>query len=432
MDIMNQRISRFYKIGEINKSTIWAFFSILLYKLILDLSYYFIISKVWSYAKFGLHLSSIKLVESYFLLLMISVLMPKSSTKLSNIMVWLLILLSYIPMLTLFGLKDESRIFMYSVTGFWLIVFLLLQMSSVSLPSFKQGRIILFSLFVLLSLIVFLMIYRYLGLSVNFDLTKVYEIRTSYVKTGIPLAGYLFNWLGYIVNPLFFALFCIRRKWIFAGLTVSLELLLFSNTGNKTFLFALPFVLALIWIITRKHGLACTAIGLVGLILLGMLSYWSIGDVWISSLFVRRTMLVPALLSFFYYDFFSNNNYTFLSQHCIFRTFLDYPYHLEPPHLIAEVYFNKPQMSANTGVVGDAYMNLGFAGLFLWAVLLAVILKLIDNFSRKKDMKIAIAGIAMPTIALTNSALLTNILTHGLLLSLLLLYLLPKNETVRV
>ena len=91
---------------KIRKGTIWTFLSLILFKLILDLSYYFVISPVWSYAKFELHLNSLKLVESYLLLFIIFTLMPKSSKKLSNVLVWLLILLSYIPMLTIFAFKD--------------------------------------------------------------------------------------------------------------------------------------------------------------------------------------------------------------------------------------------------------------------------------------------------------------------------------------
>ncbi len=73
-------------------------------------------------------------------------------------------------------------------------------------------------------------------------------------------------------------------------------------------------------------------------------------------------------------------------------------------------------------------MNFGFFGLFLWSIFLSLILKLFDFFSKNKNIKITIGAIAMPAIVLTNSALLTCLLTHGLLLSLIVLYLLPKQN----
>ncbi|MBA7499763.1 hypothetical protein ES704_02510 [subsurface metagenome] len=416
----------------IGKITLWNFLSAVVYRIVLDLSFYFVISKVWNYAKFEFHLSIIKLIESYFLLFMVFALMPKSSKKLSTIAIWLLILLSYVPMLTLFALMDESRIFIYAVTGFWIAVFILLRIPKVSFATLKQAKIIRLSIFFSLSVVVFLMIYKYLGLSFNLDLTKVYDIRSHYVTLKIPFAGYLFNWVAYIVGPIFFALFVVKRKWIFTVLVLALQILLFSVTGMKTFLFVLPFVLTLMWVITRKNPLAWMAIGLVGVILLGMGTYWLIDDIWISSLFTRRVLLLPARLSFFYYDFFSEHGPIFLSTTRIFRSFLDYPYDLSPPHLIGQVYFNQPEASANTGIIGDAYMNFGFMGLFLWGILLAAILKLIDSSSKGTDFRIGAAAIAMPVIFLTNSALSTCLLTHGLLLALILLYLLPKEKVTNL
>ena len=413
---------------KIKKSTIWVFLSLFLYRIVLDLSYYFVISRVWDHDRFELDLNSLKLLESYLLFLIVFVLMPKTSKKLSDILAWLLILLSYIPMLTIFAFMDEARIFMYAVTAFWAAVFMMMHMPTVSLAPLKQSGIIRYSLFVCLGVIVFLMVYKYLGLSFNFDLTKVYDIRSQYVETDIPLAGYLFNWLAHIVAPIFFALFIIKKRWFLVALIVLLQVLLFSVTGLKSFLFALAFVLALMWVIRRRNPLAYTAIGLSGTVILSMLSYYLIDDIWISSLFTRRVLLVPAQLSFLYYDFFSKNDLVFLSASRLGSS-MSYPYPLPPGNLISEAYYGQPAMNACTGVVGDAYMNFGFTGLALWSVLLTIILKLVDTCSKRVDLRIGIAAIAMPAIALTNSGLLTNLLTHGLLLALILLYLMPKTYT---
>lgn len=430
MNIIDQEKSQEEKLGsKIKKSTIWAFLSFLLFKIVLDLSYYFVISPFWGYAGFKFNTNSLKLVESYLLLFIVFALMPKSSKKLSNILVWMLILVSYIPMLTIFAFKDEARIYMYAVTAFWLLVFLLLHapMPSISLTPLKQSGIIRYSLFVCLGLIVFLMVWKYLGLSFNFDLTRVYDIRREYVSAGIPLAGYLFNWAAKIVIPIFFALFIMKRKWFLVVLTVFLQLLLFSVTGHKVYLFALPFVLVLMWIVRRRTPLTYMAMGLVGVVVLGMLSYWLVDNLLVSSLFARRTLLGPAQLSFMYYDFFSKNEHTFLSTSRL-GFWVDYPYHLAPGNLIAEVYFGKPTMNACTGVVGNAYMNFGFTGLASYSVLLAIILKLVDTCSRRVDLRLAVAAIAIPTISLTNGALTTVLLTGGLFLALILLYLLPRRE----
>jgi len=415
---------------RVKKSTARTFLSLLLCKIVLDLSYYFVISKIWAYSRFELNFNGIKLLESFLLLSIIFTLMPKSSKKLSNIIVWLLILLSYVPMLTLFAFMNQPRSYMYAVTGFWMLVFLLSGIPRVSILSLKetQSNTICYFLFTCISIIVLFLIYRYLGFSFNFDLTKVYDIRSQYVELKIPLAGYLFKWLGHIINPVFFAIFIKKKKWILAVFIIILQLFIFSSTGSKTYLFALIFTLSLMFMVTQKNPFFWIGVGLAVIILIGILSYVLFDDFLITSLFARRTLLVPAQLSFFYYDFFSKNSYTFFSQHRIFRIFSKYPFHLSPPHLIAEVYFNRPQMGANNGIYADAYMNLGFIGLIFWAILLTIILQFIDSIAKEKDMRITISAVAMTTISLTNSAFLTCLLTHGLLLSLIVLYLLPKER----
>jgi oligosaccharide repeat unit polymerase len=414
----------------LKKNVLWAFLFVILYKIVLDLSYYFVISKVWSYARFDLIFSTLKFIESFFLLFIVFLLMPKVKEKLSNIMVWLVILLSYVPMLTLFAFMDQPRVYMYAVTGFWILVFLLLKLPVISSPSLKriQSKIIRYAIFFGLSGVVFFLIYKYLGLFFSFDFLKIYKIRAEYHAVDIPFAGYLFNWLAYVVNPIFFGLFLNKRKWILVVAAIFLQMLLFSVTGVKSSLFILPFVLILIWLVNRRNLLIWMAIGLITVILAGMFSYWLIDDTWISSLFARRVLLVPAQLSFLYYDFFSENDPTFLSQHRIFRNFINYPYHLDPSHLMGEIYFGKPAMGACSGIYSDAFMNFGFLGFILWAFLLTAILKIVDSFSKNKKKTITIAAIAMPAFLLGNSALLTSLLTHGILLSLLILYLLPKNE----
>lgn len=402
--------------------------SLISFKASLDLSYYFVISKLFRYAKFELRTNNMKLFESYCLFLIIFILMPKpSKRKISTIIIWLLILLSYIPMLTIFGLKDESRAFMYAATAFWIVVsFLLVYTAGISLRPLRLSKLISYSISIGLSVIVLYISYRYFGISFNFDWSKIYDIRAEYVAVNVPLSGYFFDWQGHIVNPMLFAIFAIKKRWFYAALIILFQFLLFSTIGIRNMLFSVPFVLILMWIVNRKNPVTYMAIGLAGIVSLGILSYSLVTDVWLSSLFTRRTLLVPAQLYFFYYDFFSEHGPIFLSTTRIFRTFIKYPYDVYPPHLIAETYFNLPDMGANTGIVGDAYMNFGFLGMFIWAFLLAMILKLLDACSRGKDMRIVIATVALPIITITNSALLTNILTHGLLLAIILAYLLPR------
>jgi oligosaccharide repeat unit polymerase len=427
VDLFQRKMSSFI---FLKKNTAFAFASFFLYRVVLDLSYFFVISRSWSYALFDLKLDLLKLIESYLLLFLIFIVMPKSKERVSSIFIWISVICSYVPMLTLFAFADKPRLFMYAATGFWLLVFLFLKLPNISVVFLKknQSKIILYLIFLISFLSVSLILYKNFHFSLNFDLTKVYEIRSQYKDIRTSLIGYLFPWVAYIINPVALAFFLSKRKCIPMILIIILQLFLFSVTGKKSFLFILPFLAALIWMVRRKNPLCYFCLGLICVIISGMLSYRLVNDTWISSLFIRRTLFVPARLSFLYYDFFSSHSHTFLSQHRIFENILIYPYQLTPPMLIADAYFNKPEMNANNGIYADAYMNFGFVGFLLWSSLLALVLKLIDVFSARKKTTIAIVAIAMPTLIFSNAAFLTTLLTHGLLLSLLILYLLPAEE----
>jgi len=414
----------------IKKDTIKTLLLVIIYKLILDLAYYLIVSPVWTYSKFIFKFNALKLIESYLLLFVIFVLMPKKTKKLSNIILWIFSLMSYVPMLTLFALMDESRIFMYATTFFWIIVFLIIRtkIPKLNIKKLKQSKVIRWIIFITVPIISFALVYKYLGLHINFSLRSVYEIRSHYTGLHIPFAGYILNWFAKIIGPTLFVIFFMKKKWIPLILVLGLQILLFSITGHKSYLFVIPFVLAMLWIVNKKNSLNWMTIGLIIIILISNLSYYLIDDLWLSSLATRRTLLVPAQLSFFYYDFFSNNQFTFFSQHHIFQNLINYPYNLNPPHLIGEAYFNRPQMGANNGIVSDGYMNFGFIGMIMWAIVLSFILKLIDNLGKRKNIKITITVIMIPTLSIISSSLPTVLITHGLVLSLLLLYLLPKEK----
>ena len=414
-----------------NNQRLMAFLAMLSYKLTLDVMYYFLISRLWRSQGFTLNVSIAKLIESYLLFLIVYAAMPKSFRKLSDVMMWLLIVLSYVPMLTIYAFKSESRIYMYAATSFWLGVNLLMRSVNMSVLPAKARKIVRNPLFVVVSLAAILilgMAYWRSGFFLNLSLAGVYEIRSNYVGMNIPLSGYLINWQSYVVNPILFAIFFVRRKWIGVILIIVIQMCLFSVTGNKSFLFALPFVFSLIWVIRRKNPLAVIAGGLVVLLLLGALSYWLLEDLWLHSLVNRRTLMLPANLSFMYNDFFSKHEYVYLSD-SIFRFFLDYPYELSPPNLIGYTYFGSPETNANTGVIGNAFMNFGFAGLVIFGLLLVLILKVMDALARGKDARIAIAAVTMSAFVLVNSALLTCLLTHGLLLALVIMYFLPDTDT---
>ena len=418
-----------YDLDRINKYTLFAATALIIYRLLLDLSYLFVISKSWGYLGLTLDPSVLKCFESYVLTFVCFLCMPQKNNKLSTIMIWVLVLFAYIPMLTLFALKNESRIFTYGVSGYWIIIMMFARMPNLSFIRLYESKFFIYSFSTIILISVCSLFFKSFGFAWNFNLAQVYEVRAQFATKGIPLVGYFVKWVCYVINPLLFSLFWIQKRWVALGAVIFIQLYIFSCAGHKTFIFAFFFVGVFFLIAGKKYSLVCLTAGLAIIVLLGIISNLVIGDLWIPTLFTRRLLFTQPKLYYAYYDFFSQNPKIYLSVHAFFNSLIDYPYDIFPPaKMMGDVLYGKIETSANTGLVGDAYMNFGYIGLFMWAVITGVIIKLIDSLSSGIDIRLASACIAMPMLSLINSALLTNILTHGLGVALLFLYLASSSK----
>lgn len=418
------------------KVPLWREIAVLLvYRLILDISYILIISNVFRYEYYTLNPNASKIFESYSFLIVIFILIKTSFKFKENILpsqflLYLLFLISYVPFLSLYSLADKPRSFFYGATFFWILVtFINYIFTEIRIKQLRDSKFIYLFLTMMANLIGMFLIFRYLGFSLNLNLSVVYDIRSRYIEARIPFAGYLFTWLSYAINPIFLSYCFVNKKWANLMLVFFIQLILFSQTGMKSFLFVPFFVIGIAWLLNKRWRIAYWIPFILSLlIVLGIFSYYIIGDVWISSLFTRRALYTPASLSFVYYDFFSKNGFTYLSQHHLFGSLLKYPYPLNPPHLIGLTYFNSPEMAANNGIIGDAYMNFGFLGFFLWSFVLVLILKIINSVSKGKDARIRLGVFGVSMWYLLNGALLTCLFTHGLIIAILFTYLLPGGK----
>jgi hypothetical protein len=377
---------------------------------------------------FSLDFNIIKFAESYFLLFLISFFIPKFKKKISNVVIWIIVLLSYIPMLTLYAFKNESRIFMFSSSIFWIFIFILKNISFrvKHFYNLKQGKMMCFGLACFLFILAIFSLFGEYNPSITFDFSNIYEIRAHYTATVSFLNGYLFNWIAKIIIPFLLAFFFVRRKWLYILPLLLMQVFLFSVTGHKIYFFIPFFCFGLIWIMERKNSFSWLILILIFIITMGIILYLIFDNILFMSWFTRRIMFIPSLLSFEYYNFFSKHQHVYLSYHWPFKIFLSRPYRLDPAGLIGEIYHNGSH--ANNGMMSDGYINFGFLGMVLWAIVYAVIFKIIDFLSYGKDQKVAICIISTLALSFISGSLLTNFLTKGLVLALFLLYLLPYNQ----
>ena len=196
-------------------------------------------------------------------------------------------------------------------------------------------------------------------------------------------------------------------------------------TNYKSFLLAPVLVAAFTFMIgSPRRVLFGILLGAVAGILLAQALYALTDELLIPALLVRRLFFQPAEMHFWYYDFFSRPGHPFVMlSNSVLSCLSDYPYSRPVVSMISWEY-PRLEEGANVGWLADAYAQFGFAGMIGFSMLLALLLKVVDAVSARVPMQIACGAVAVPAFSLVNSGLLTSMLTHGLLVAILSLWVL--------
>lgn len=413
---------------KILKTSIYSLISLLIFKLMLELGYLIFVSKMYEYSGFTIDITGAKIVESYVLFFIITPLIITKFQKKqpSFIILFVLYVNLYLPLSALYWLANESRVFFWAVSiGIIILSTFSYLMPKVKIPYFQKVLMPTISIIVATSFIV----YGYLiitgGLQrLNFNLLEVYETRAAYSLSSNKIIGYLIPWQAYIFNMLVLLIGFYKHNRSLVYFALFLQLLLFGMTNFKSFLFA-PIVLIIFYFIWRKFGyrylifLSTTSISVFIAILLIVYKFKS--EFFLLSIFLRRLFFTPAQLHNVYYDYFSINE-KYLLSHSVFENIIQNPYGVSPVSLIAENIFGR-DFSPNAGFFADAYLNFGLFGIFLFVVILGFIMRLVDGLFEDIDPIYPTLILVIPSTALVNSAFLTSLWTHGILISILTLYL---------
>lgn len=288
----------------------------------------------------------------------------------------------------------------------------------------------------ILGLAILLAGYIILAFGINLNLpalANVYDVRSAFdqavINTNVPFAAYALDWSMYVVNPLLMLIGLRSRRYGIFFMGLGIELLVYGTTGYKSALLSVLLVAPLLVLLTRRlrpvFGLSLVIASVI--MVFGSALWDQANDtILATSLFVRRLISVPGQLMADYFDFFSRHR-TYGLSNSILAFLGPAPYDLNPPHLIGAVYFNAPDEDANANIWADAYANFGFAGILAFTILLGVVLIVLDSAGTGRDLRITGALAGLMAIVLSNSALLTTIVTHGLGLAIVLIFLMPQD-----
>lgn len=340
------------------------------------------------------------------------------------------------PLLIIWGLDYERSSTPVVANVFSiLIIYLLVRFRS----GFKVGFDFYFKDGFTVAIVISLLLTFYLvfwypisGVRFNLDFSKVYEFRDMNSELSSPgFLAYLNTWVYKIFACFALSYFLLKKRYTLVVLIVSIFIFYFGANSHKSVLFT-PLLIISMWLYFRKYNsIVAIPIGFSLIVLLSNASYYYFDDIWLSALFPNRVFLIPAHLTFKYFEFFEVNEYVFFSNSFL-KYFLEYPYNLNLNDLIGE-YDNKPGAAANNGYLSSAFAQGGLVVIFLYSIVIAFILRFFDGFIKNGLLPLwfllSITAVPIRDFSISID-LLTTLLTGGLFVLILILFLIRKRPVL--
>ncbi|TLM73419.1 MAG: hypothetical protein FDZ70_07675 [Actinobacteria bacterium] len=407
--------------------------SVAAYRLALDAAYFLFLEPRYRHLGFTLDVDWAKVAESWVLMLAMAVLVALSCSRrrASDVLVVLLFAIPIVPVLSMYGLRDEPRVATYLMLGSYAAVLLGRLVPFPKVPRVRTGAAIALAVCAVGVVASLAWILARGGLE-NFtlDWTAVYDFRaraTAAASGG--LFAYLIVWSFKVFNLVLIAWSLHRRKWAWLAAALVAQVALFGLTLHKSVLFYPALVVGLYALDRLRlpdHALVWT---LAGLSALGVVLYVTRGEAVFPSLLVRRVVFTPAVLDYAYYDFFGRAGHVLMSNGVLGR-FFTYPFDLAPPQLIGRYLYDLPRMSANTGFLGTGYMHFGAWGAIGFGLVVGWLLSVSDALAKGRLPRwLGLSVVIAPFFSVfTSSDLPTSMLTHGIVVGLVMLWLLSSAE----
>jgi oligosaccharide repeat unit polymerase len=424
--MMNSRVSHLAAISLVNAAYFSAF------------SYLFVtgIFPIYEYMGFRLNINIYNIGFSLIILFVMMYLINQKNFII-DFFYTLMMGLILVPTLVLFSVGDGSFYNVMVTSAAMLCVFACAKFIRIPRLSIFQipFKIMLpFSIIISICAIGFTIVLQGLG-TINFDLSAVYQFRRESANLLPGAFAYLNSIVGKVILPFGFLLALHRRRYFLVVLFFLLSILMFGVTAHKSPLLY-PVVVAFVYVMSaKKNFLLSVYLSLLAVVLIGILDIFLMTNDgnfifgWFTSLLPRRVLLVPAYLNSLYLDYFNGSNFFFWANSKITFGLIENSFEDSFSKVIGAEYFDSDDMSANTGWIGSGYANAGIFGVLLYSIVIGFLLGWLKNYSTKYGHQFIAAAFSIPfLIIFTSSDLVTMFLSHGLLISFILLMMLDWRD----
>lgn len=424
---------------------------LIILKLTFDIIYFFVIKDAYlkipilerGYIRnaFSFDLNIFKYIISWiFTLIIIKIILTIIIKKddFHELLVLILVIISFLPNMTLFAMSNIKWSFFWWQSFFWLwflsLIFFFTRKinykEKIKITSKNWYKYIFYIIIFSCILISFIISYKYFNkiyININFSNEDVYSLRmAARNKFSTPIT-YLRNNTMYIILPLISVIHLNKKKYFLFIIDIIFLLLIYSVDSQKAvILLFFVSILASIKINNKISLLIIKTIFFLNITII--LIYKAFKNILLVDYLFKRIYFLPAIIGKCHFEYVSENqNVIFLSSYLIkFNLISNYKYSdLALPFIIGEKYFGSNSISANTGAFAGVY-DYGIIGIFFIPIIYAFLFGILNTLSKKLQKKYIISLIITLSFVIQGATLPSVLLVYGLLLTLLLLYLMNK------
>lgn len=399
---------------------------LVIYKILLDYIYCRYIAGV--HAFFYFVPSHINIINGWLaLLIMIPLVNELYKQRLSSSLLILIFdIIYFIPITTYCGYGGGSGCFLFFSIIYWFLL-TLLQLKVPTVVYEKSGLGLsdktMYGIMFIVSGISLYIWVKYSHFRIQTNIIDVYEIRRQVALNPLPtLLSYILPTI-FIVVPLLLVLFLKKKRYFVCMWLLFITLINFSYAGNKSVIL-FPIIIFIGYFFYRRNLISLIIPTGIVVELFAIIEQM-LGNMMITSFIFRRQSIVLAQLSELYYRFFQNNTCDIFRSGILGKLGFDSIYKGNLANIIGNN-FETQSVNCNNGMLSDVWSGLGLVGLVIMPIILIAIFRLIDFVTYKLDIRVVIGILVYYAIVFCNSSWSTVLLTHGLIMICVILFLLPR------
>ena len=407
---------------------------IILYRVLLEVSYVNIISPYFGYFGFNTLFSIENYLLSWMVFMTAFLLSTDRISRVSDCFFLMAVIGVITPICILFG-YDADRSFapLGASIASLCVIYFVVNTKSITfrrLPIFSNGL----GLVVLISstFVAFLIFWYFKsGISLNLDLMRVYEYRSeNQDKAGGGILNYIIPWTYKIFTMTLLAITLLKRRYFLAILILSIQVFFFAASAHKSVLIS-PLLILGLYFYFKKTNSAVIVLGVLsGVVALTLGTYYIFDDILASSFVVRRALFIPSSFTFSYFEFFASNPKVFWSN-SLLSGFLNYPYGQDQSMaLVIGEFIGYPDQNANNGFISAGFAHAGLFGIFFYSIIIGLILRFLNHvIENLLPLWFGLSLCVLPfATLLLSSDLLVALSTHGFIIALLIITLVRSKK----